>query len=640
MSQVDDHKYYQGLLNLAKSRMDDYVDIRKHNYALYNSEEAPKSKTISYKTESVNEVYPIVESQKVDIGFRYPKITLKAKRPRFFVRKVHGEREHELMEMASLSPVFQEMLKNKRKRITQQEKGKTVDYIILDGQRSAKIAEKAMNQFIEDKQVETSIIEDALKAAFAIVDFQRVSQGRFPLTPILDQFMTRRGGGGAKCIVQEEDGELKIEITPWDRLEVAYAMGSDGFDFAGLESLRHKNDIMAESWAKALKAEKPDWEAPEKESKVLDLWTPEVNYIYVADEKVFEQENPFGYVPVCFQLVPMGSMITGENSAKFEGESIFFLIRDLIPELNRLVSIIQSLNQKELDNVLQVPKKPGTQEDIPGYEDLDTPATTVEVEQPVKRVELGKLREQAWLLNQMIETRLQRGSLSNFDYGTFTQPMSAVALIQVGEGRDQVFLPRLGSRGLLKQQLGYMLIDQIIKSGMTSVEIGTKGHKRTFQVSKLEGEYDIQYKYFVKSPTIDIARVETAAAAIKTRLSSVRNARRNIAQQEDPEEEERWIAWEDLARMVPAVALRRAIEQTYELAEAGVEGADLDAEIAEEALINMLGQATPEQEPGGNGKIEDKLMSLFGKETAAGPGPAGSSSQRGGQLKRTPIEEE
>ena len=97
----------------------------------------------------------------------------------------------------------------------------------------------------------------------------------------------------------------------------------------------------------------------------------------------------------------------------------------------------------------------------------------------------------------MLDKAMQEGSLSAFDLGTFSQPMSAIALIEIGEGRDQVFAPRLGARGMMNQQMADMIIEQVSQIG-GSVELGTKGHKRTFETSMLEGEYETHYQYFVK----------------------------------------------------------------------------------------------------------------------------------------------
>lgn len=483
----------------------------------------------------------------------------------------------------------------------------------------------------EDEKIETSEVEDAIRAQRASANYRRMKQGGWSLNPYFDQSNCRRGGSAARELTWVEDGQLITDITPWDRRYLYYAMGVDGLAWAAYEMEKTKDEIESEAWAQEKK-----FTISGTKANTLDIWTPEHNEIYVAGKKEYEQPHTYGYVPVCVQLVPMGTMLSDKDYAKYEGESIFFLIRDLIPELNRIASLIQSLNQKELDHALQWPSEEGKSAMPPKFADLDTPGTVVPTEKGGGAVPVpyGQLRQQAWLLHQMIETRVQRGSLSNFEYGTFTQPMSAVALIQVGEGRDQVFLPRLGARGLLNQQLAYMAIDQIIQTGLRSVEIGVRGHKRTFDVAKLEGEYDIEFNYFVKSPTIDMARIEAATAARNSGLYSGYTARRDIAQQEDAEEEERRISSEEIELLVPAIKLRRNIKDLYDLAEKGDEEAALDAELAEEALLNLIGQTGQPTPPR---KESGQMLELLGKETGAKPE---DSAQKASALKRTPVEEE
>lgn len=484
----------------------------------------------------------------------------------------------------------------------------------------------------EDKKLDTAYIEDLVRASLASADQRLIKRGEFPFNPYIDQSMCRRGGGAARCLFQMVDGVLVPDIVPWDRRYVYYEMGEDGLAFGANEKSVSKGDIESQAWAK-----KVGFTISGKGAVVLDVWDTEHNEIWVNGKQQFEQPHSYGFTPVVVQIVPMGSMLADKDSMKYQGESIFFLIRDLIPELNRLVSIIQNLNIKAYDNALKLASQEGKGAKVPSYDAITAPGAVIPIDigGGIEPLTYGALKQQAWLLHLMIETRIQRGSLSNFEYGTFTQPMSAVALIQIGAGRDQVFLPRLGARGLLKQQLAFMLIDQIMQTGETSVDIGARGHKRTFDVRKLEGEYDINFQYFIKSPTIDIARVQTAGATVGAGLVSKRTARRDIIQLQDPDEEERLLDWEETEELIPTVKLRRKIKSLYDMADKGDDDARLDAELAEETLLAMIGQAS---QPEAKKETRPKeLLSLLGEKGAAGPE---TSAQKAADLARTPVEEE
>ncbi len=485
----------------------------------------------------------------------------------------------------------------------------------------------------ENKQLDTAYIEDLVKAAFSSADKRLTRSGRFPLTPFFDQQMCRRGRGAARCCfrIDKKTGQLIADITEWDTRFVYYAMGADGLDWAAYEIDRSRDSILAQY---------PKADVPEEGATILDIWSKERNEVYLGDtDKIVDIKNPYGYVPVCLQLVPMGSMLADKDSIANQGESIFFLIRDLVPELNRLVSIIQSLNMKALDNALLWPNKDGIQGKVPNYRKLTRPGsiTPTDIGGGAEPVAYGELKRSAYLLHSTIEIRIQRGSVSNLDLGIMgNQPWSAVALIEIGEGRDQVFLPRLGARGLLKQQLAEMIIDQIINCGASSVELGARGHKRTFDVRELQGEYDISFKYFIKSPKIDIARFSMAAAAGD--LIPKKAKRRDILQRENPEEDERQLRWEEVELLSPAVKMDRDIRNLLEMAKRGDPNAAYEAELlSAEMGVNleqMLSGNVQQQPKPQEGEKPEPLIPLFGK------GGAGSSAQKAAELQAQPRESE
>ena len=482
----------------------------------------------------------------------------------------------------------------------------------------------------EDKNLDTAYIEEFVRAAFASANSRLMKSGGFPLNPYFDQQMCRRGRGAARCLFRMENGLLIPDITPWDTRYVYYEMGSEGLVWAAYETTRSKDAILAEY---------PGANVGGKEAVVLDIWGTESNEVWVGGKKILEQKHHYGNVPVRVQVVPMGSMLADKDSQKNQGESIFFLIRDLVPELNRLVSIIQSLDMKALDNALLWKSTQGIEaEIIPGHRDLTKPGnvTAADIGGGAEPVNYGELKRSAYLLHSMIETRIQRGGVSNVDLGIMgNQPWSAIALVEIGEGRDQLFFPRLGSRGLLNRQLAEMLIDQIIRTGETSVELGTRGHKRKFDVKKLGGEYNVLFKYFINSPKIDVARFSMAAAA--GHLISDKSKRRDILQREDPEEDERWLRWEEIETLVPTIKMRRDIKALIEMAERGDEDAEAEAKLAADFLgiteEEILSGTTEKPKP----KEEEKpqpLVPMFGKSGAA------SSAQKAAELQAQPRESE
>jgi hypothetical protein len=496
----------------------------------------------------------------------------------------------------------------------------------------------------EGKKVDCSYIEEAIRAGLMSANYRLMKAGRpYTLNPFIDQSMCRRGGCAARCLCYyNEKEELVIDITPWDRLYTYYWMGLNGLDAAAYETKRTKDDIEAEYPEK----EYPKVKVNGKTGTVIDGWDGEVNSIYIDGKLVDERENTYtpGSPPVVVQLVPMGSILVEKNTSRHEGESIFFLIRGIVPELNRLVSQITSLNQKEIDHALTWPSEQGvSNKEVPQYEDLTEPGSVVPVDKGTRPepIALGNLKQQAWLLHQKLDAAMQKGSLSAFEYGTFTQPMSAVALIQVGEGRDQVFLPRLGARGLMLQQLSYMMIEQLINLGQNTVDIGVRGHKRSIQISKLQGEYDIEFNYFIKSPKIDAARWALAGPAWG-RVPTL-SIYRDILQREDPEGDLRDLHAEQAEEVSPVILMHRRLMALVERADDGDENAAFEAELLKaqiKAMVGQTGQPQPTEVKKGKPAPEagKPIVDIFTDKTAAQL--EDGSAQEAANLERTPAEEE
>lgn len=445
----------------------------------------------------------------------------------------------------------------------------------------------------DDKSVDTAYIEGVVKAAMAQANDYQVNHDSWALNPFFDQQMCRRGRGAARCLFskQKDEEDYIPQITPWDSRYTYYDVGVDGLTWGAYETRRSRDKILAEY---------PDAKMTAKSGIVLDIWDPEHNEVQLDGNIIFEQPNPYKFVPICSQIVPIGSMLADQNSAKFQGESIFLMIRDLVPELNRFVSIIQSLNMKALDSALMWKSKVGEIGTPPDHDELTAPdsVTSADIGGGAEPVPYGELRQSAWLLHTMIETRTQKGSLSNLDLGIMgNQPWSAVALVEIGEGRDQVFAPRLGARGMLNQRLARMLIEQIQLTGESTVMLGARGHKQTYKVSKLDGEYDITFKYFIKSPKVDIARYSIAGAAGD--LLSDKSKRRDILQREDPDEDERLLRWEEAERLSPALKIDRNIRNLVEMADRGDKNASYEAEL----LSAEMGMTLEQMLSGGAAQI-------------------------------------
>jgi len=490
----------------------------------------------------------------------------------------------------------------------------------------------------EDSNVDKDHVADCVRAGFSSANARLRAQGKFPLNVYFDQQMCWRGRSTARVIFQtitttDEKGKLvkkmAAKITPWDSRYVAYDVAEEGLAWGSYRTTRTKADIIAEY---------PEAESKlgtKKGAEIVDFWGHEANVVYADDSEIFEQANPYGYPPICEQIVTLGSMMADKDALKYEGESLFFLVRECIPELNRVLSIMQTRNMLAIKPPLGWGSKDSLQE-APDYDKVASAGSITEHETGggASEIPFGDLQRYAIYALNVIENAIKQGSLEIVDVGTLPGPMSAVALIEIGEGRDQIFLPRLAARGLLNQQIADMFLRQIIASGERQIQLGTKGRERTFDVEKLKGAYEVEFKYFVKSPKIDVARYSVAQAA-KTVDMPRHDIWKEVLQHEDVEGLERRYYWQLAETISSMVLARRTIKR---LADMEDDDAALDAEILamdmgmqmEKVLAGEMTDITPLEQKGVPGAT---MMPLLG-------GGAESSNKKAAQLQATPRETE
>lgn len=488
----------------------------------------------------------------------------------------------------------------------------------------------------DDKNFDTTYVEDFQKAAFASANDRLRRQGKTQINPFFDTQLSIRGRAAARCIFQMGKDENGIDIlipdiALWDSRFVTYRMGENGLAWAAYKTRRPKASIEAE-YGIVITG---------KEALVLDVWDTEHSEIWidgkrhndVKDKKKMEQEHSFRFTPVVVQIVPLGygTILLSENSIKNEGESIFFLIRDVIPERNRLASIMQTLNLKTVKPPATWESETGeTNKSIPEYEDAMGMASMTAADKGggPRRIDFGDAQRSATIAMALFDDAIGEGSLSSADLGTIgSPPASGIRAIIAGENRDQVVRPRLEAKALLNKSLAEMFTRQVIQIG-GSVELGTLGHKRTFETSKLKGEYETTYKYTAKSPVTDAGLYSLAASAGDSLSGKYKLEK--IYQLDDPDGEDRQKRWEEAEKLSPTIKINRTIMNLLEMAKRGDKNAEFEAELLsaemgidlKQRLAGEISQ-TPKPEP-----VDEptQVLSLFG-------------GQGGGASQGTPKEE-
>ena len=432
------------------------------------------------------------------------------------------------------------------------------------------------------KRFDTAYIEAFLRAAFRAADKLLSQKGLFPLDPFLDQQNFRRGREAVRVYFHMEDGKLIPDLMPWDTRYAVYEHDTEGLKWGSYRTYRNRDQVLAEypEASKGLDV------SASTEIECLYILARDTSQLYIAGKLVKELPNRLGYVPLIYRMVPMGSMLMDLNTIQLQGESGLFLIRDLLPELNRLISIGQSLNLFELDHALQLdvpPEKLDNKDTPPTVDDVTAVGTVNKVAgKGYTSMPLGELRQQAEMIRAMIQARIDRATQNNFPTA---KPTTATEIMALSQEQGNIIMPRLANRGLLKQDAAEMIIKQVIDSGETSVKLGNE----TWEISKLNGDYQIEFKYSFKDPRLDAARQSLATA--QRGMIPDRAIRIETLMRDDWEKDEQELRWEEAERLSPLIKMNRTRRALGKAADGNEPGAEEELMMITLQMIPLLKQA-------------------------------------------------
>jgi len=363
-----------------------------------------------------------------------------------------------------------------------------------------------------------------------------------------------RGRLAAQCLIRWDKklGKVVIDIRPIDTRYFIYAMGYDGMKWGAYATIQ-SNDYLKEKYG-----EKGDI-GDELNKVCWDIYDRQRHYFYIGEGTdallVENTVHPFnGIVPIIHQKVPAGSMLAHPDAIPHDGESIFALNRDLYPELNRMATVLHNLTMASFFGARQYASEAGEQKRTEAIPFGLGVVVSVEKGGGYTLIPVNDIRNATRLEYSMLESRQQRGSLPNIDYGNLTFPLSAVAIGRLTESKDQIFVPRLQALAMFYQKLTRMAIKQIIAIGKP-VELGEEGRRRTYNPSDLKGEYVVKHKYFTTSKEQKLANITEAQSL--GGIVSDDYKRREILMLADPDGEVDKIRDETAEKIDPAIALYR-----------------------------------------------------------------------------------
>lgn len=471
-----------------------------------------------------------------------------------------------------------------------------------------------------------SVVEAFLRGLFEDND-DRLRELGLPagLHAIESGFAAIRGHLAARVLLwQDGDGRLVPEVMPCDPRFVTWRPGRHGLRWAGY-TISKSRDEVEEEYGIQIAAPYTD---------ITDLWTADRNYILDSNVVLREQEHRLGYVPFVVQPVPGGLFLADADWTEHTGESIFSANRGLFPEMNQVATVLHTLNLMSFRAGVQYKNERGVSGKVPAAPPFGSGfVVAVEKDGGFFPMPATDVKNASRLLLNILESRLQRGSMADVDYGNLTFPLSAVAIAKLSATKDRIFLPRFQALALFRRAVSRMLIKQYL-AGQYSYQAGKPGNRRPVQRADLEGDYKISYRYASVSPEQVIANYSVATVA--ERYLDQRRVLADIIQVDDPEDVQQ-------RKLADAANLTLPQLQLYRMARAKLAiGEEVEAKIIAAHLGMTLEQIRSGQvAPGTPAKaaqeksIPAELLPLLGKggpRMRAKSMPGGDDEMDMGQL--------
>lgn len=372
------------------------------------------------------------------------------------------------------------------------------------------------------------------------------------LYPFIVEQSVIRGHMCAVVIIRKVDGKAVADVTPWDTRYTIPEHSPDGLKSIAYETVRTLADLREEYPGADLSG------GLTNEVNVYNHWGEDRNRLMVVGHEIWSQPNPFGYVPAIYVMVNSGSVLQDSDCEQFNGESIYAANRNLYGPINEFASVLFTRHMQMLKPPYAWRNRDGTEgqppDEGPYGENIIIPMA---MDEEFKEIPLADLQAAGRLFFSMLETRLQRGSLPNLDYGNLTFPLSGYAMGQLMSSKDSIYIPRFQALGDFNSQVAHMAIQQIRDQNL-DIDLGPYDRHATYRAKELEGDYAICYRFFPQDPEQQIANYSMASAAEP--WTSPHTIRRGILHQQDAEQEERLISVHEAELMSPNVKRYRIIK--------------------------------------------------------------------------------
>ncbi len=280
-------------------------------------------------------------------------------------------------------------------------------------------------------------------------------------------------------------------------------------------------------------------------------------------------------VPVPTQPMLISGSEDYPTSLSRQGESIYAPNRDVYPTINLVASILASIMQEAyISSVVYKGRKEGFDQNPAGggkYVQID----------PTEEIVLWPVRD----LNRATEylfgilgSGKQRGSLSDINYGQISFELSALAVAQLKDDRDGIFVPRRKAKKTFYRRAFNVLRYQVLHGGYKTdidAEDAIEIEKGIFEKKCV---VNIDFNSVSPEENISNFTIANQAQAIGLPLSKIY---RNILHDDDPEGTLREAKLERAYKTVPLLEL-------YDMAIAAAPGNLSEDEMNQDRALILI----------------------------------------------------
>ena len=341
-----------------------------------------------------------------------------------------------------------------------------------------------------------------------------------------------RGWIGGRIIVWSMGTETKFDLTPVDMRNTVFRFGRGGLELVNVRGVKTQG-IILKDYAITIR---------EESAEVDECWTTDRMIARVKNYTAVETPHGFGKPPFVIKKV-------GTN-----GDSIYDAGRECLEEINKMQTILQTLNVLAFRPPLSFKSASG-EDTLESYPYVIGLVQSLQLDEKVEVIPFTALRNEIQFMYNLKLAEWQRAALPFSEYGIMPNvETSALMLEKLKEGREQVFEPRVKAMGEMWIEVGQMLIEQFVNGGFTATVEDGKGKEITITAEDLSGKYLIGYTISTECPERNVVNYAVATSAKAVGISDY-TIRRVILKLEDPIGEERKLNQEKIYGLVPAVFL-------------------------------------------------------------------------------------